>query len=169
MKTIITTRLQLKPTNIKDADFTVKLLNTPKWLKYIGDRKVKTSQDAKKYITSKIRPQIEKLGYGNYTVIRKIDGVKVGTCGLYDREGLDGVDIGFAFMPEYEQQGYAYESSKKLLEIGFSNFGIKRVNAITLPSNKASQKLLEKLGLSFVKMVKLPHDENKLMLYQIKK
>ncbi|VAW34719.1 Acetyltransferase, GNAT family [hydrothermal vent metagenome] len=159
-------RLLLKATSINDAVFLVELLNTPKWLKYIGDRGVKTTQDSEDYITTKIRPQIEKLGYGNYTVVRKTDGVKVGTCGLYDREGLEGVDIGFAFLPEYEKQGYAYESSKKLLEVGFSNFSIKLVNAITMPSNKASQRLLEKLDLSFKKMIKLPHDENELMLYQ---
>ena len=164
-----TIRLILKPTSVDDAKFILKLLNTPKWLKYIGDRKVKNSQDAKEYITSKIRPQIEKLGYGNYTVIRKSDNVKVGTCGLYDREGLSGVDIGFAFLPEFEQHGYAYEGSKKLLDVGFSDFGIKQVNAITLPNNKASQKLLEKLGLQFIKMIKLPHDENELMLYQMTK
>ena len=166
---IETKRLKLIPTTVNDADFIVKLLNTPKWLKYIGDRQVKSMDEAINYITTKIRPQIDKLGYGNYTVIRKSDHVKVGTCGLYDREGLSGVDIGFAFLPEFEKQGYAYESSKKLLDVGFSDFGIKSVNAITLPGNKASQKLLEKLGLQFKEMVKLPHDKSELMLYQIKK
>ena len=169
-KQIIETKhLKLIPTCIDDADFIVKLLNTPKWLKYIGDRQVKTTDEAINYISSKITPQFKKLGYGNYTVIRKSDNVKVGTCGLYDREGLSGVDIGFAFLPEFEQHGYAYEGSKKLLDVGFSDFGIKQVNAITLPNNKASQKLLEKLGLQFIKMIKLPDDENELMLYQMTK
>lgn len=166
---IETRRLKLIPTTVNDADFIVKLVNTPKWLKYIGDRQVKSMDEAINYITTRIRPQIDQLGYGNYTVIRKSDHVKVGTCGLYDREGLSGVDIGFAFLPEFEKQGYAHESSEKLLAIGFSDFGIKQVNAITLPNNKASQNLLEKLGMKFIKMVKLSHDENELMLYQIKK
>jgi RimJ/RimL family protein N-acetyltransferase len=165
--TIETERLLLKPTSLDDAEFLLDLLNTPKWLKYIGDRNVKNIKAAQEYIASKIRPQIEILGYGNYTVIRQSDNIKIGSCGLYDREGLTGVDIGFAFLPEYEHQGYAYESSKKLLDVGLSNFGINIVNAITLPENKSSQKLLAKLGLSFVKMIKLPHDKNELMLYQV--
>lgn len=164
---IKTERLLLKPTSLDDTEFLLNLLNTPKWLKYIGDRKIKNRTEAQEYISTKIRPQIESLGYGNYTVIRQADNIKVGTCGLYDREGLEGVDIGFAFLPEYEQQGYAYESSRKLLNVGFLDFDITVVNAITMPSNNASQKLLEKLGLSFKKMIKLPHDENELMLYQI--
>ncbi len=166
-KTIETSRLLLKPTNLEDVGFIFKLVNTPKWIKYIGDRHVYSSEDANNYIQDKIRPQIEKLGYGNYTVILKSDGSKVGACGLYDRAGLEGVDIGFAFLPKFKGQGYAFESSQKLLEVGFSQFNITTINAITLPTNKASQRLLEKLGLVYKKKVRLPHDENELMLYQI--
>jgi len=168
-KAIETNRLVLKMTNKDDGNFIRVLMNTPKWLEYIGDRNIHSLSDAKNYIINKIRPQIEQLGYGSYTVILKSDGSKVGTCGLYDRAGLEGVDIGFAFLPEYEGQGYAFESSQKLLELGFAQFNITTVNAITLPTNRASQKLLEKLGLTFKSMVKLPHDENELMLYQVVK
>jgi len=167
VKTLETKRLLLKPTDVEDSSFIFELVNMPKWSEFIGDRCVNSIDDANLYIVEKIRPQIEKIGYGNYTVILKSEGHKIGTCGLYDREGLEGVDIGFAFLPEYEGQGYAFEGSQKLLEVGFTNLAIEKVNAITLPSNIASQKLLEKLGLRFVKRVKLPHDDNELMLYQV--
>lgn len=165
---INTERLILRPTNYDDVEFIIELLNTPKWLKYIGDRNVRTTKDAKEYIKTKILSQFDRLGYGNYTVIRKSDNKKVGTCGIYDREGLEGVDIGFGFLPEFEKQGYAFESSNKLLQVAINDFKIKLINAITLPSNKPSQKLLEKLGLKFVRVFCLPNDEDELMLYQIK-
>ena len=101
-KTFETERLFIKPTSQEDAEFIFELLNTPKWIENIGDRNIKSVEMAKDYIASKMHPQLERLGYGNYTLIRKIDGVKIGSCGLYDREGLEGINIGFAFLPEYE-------------------------------------------------------------------
>ncbi|HAH25695.1 MAG TPA: GNAT family N-acetyltransferase, partial [Prolixibacteraceae bacterium] len=63
-----------------------------------------------------------RLGYGNFTVTRKSDRVKIGICGLFDREGLEGIDIGFAFLPEYERKGYAFESADKLKDKAFDEF-----------------------------------------------
>jgi len=164
-----TPRLLLEPLTTSDAIHLLELMNTPKWLKNIGDRKVYTVEDAANYITQKITPQFERLGFGNYKVVRKSDGQFLGNCGLYDREGLEGVDIGFAFLPAYEKKGYAFEAAQKLRDEGFSRFGISTISAITIPSNKASQNLLEKLGLTFVKMIQLPDDDEELMYYQIHK
>ena len=160
-----TERLIMKPTSQEDAEFILKLLNTPNWLKYIGDRNVRSIEDAKTYIQNKILPQLTRLGFSNYTLIRKSDSAKIGSCGLYDREGLEGIDIGFALLPEYEKQGYAFESASKLMEAAFRDFGITKINAITTKGNLFSQRLLEKLGLVFVKMTRIPNDEEKLLLY----
>lgn len=162
-----TDRLTLRPTTEEDAPFILELLNTPKWLKNIGDRNVKTLEAAEAYIKEKMMPQFDRLGFSNYTVTRKEDGVKIGTCGLYDREGLEGVDIGFAFLPAYEKMGYGYESALKMKELAFSEFNIHRIGAITAKHNKASQRLIEKLGLTFDNFVKLPNEEEELMLYTI--
>ena len=165
--TFETERLILRPTTAEDAEFLLELVNSPKWLANIGDRNVRNLADAKKYIAERITTQLVRLGYANYTVIRKSDGVKMGSCGLYDREGLEGIDIGFAFLPQYHGQGYAFESAKKILEAAIHEFGIKRIQGITIPENKASQKLLEKLGLKFVEMTSIPHDDAELMLYRL--
>ncbi len=164
-----TERLILRPTVEEDAPFLVELLNTPKWLQYIGDRKVRSIEDAKEYVKNKISPQLKRLGYANYTVIRKSDGAKLGSCGLYDREGLEGVDIGFAFLPQFEKQGYAFESASKIKEAGFQVFDIEEISAITTKENIASQKLLEKLGLKYIKTIKIPNDDEDLLLYQLKR
>ncbi|MBL4668161.1 MAG: GNAT family N-acetyltransferase [Flavobacteriales bacterium] len=166
-KSFETDRLFIKPTIESDADFIFELMNTPKWIKNIGQRNINSIEDAKNYINNKILPQLEKLGYSNYTVSLKIDNTKIGTCGLYNREGIDGVDIGFAFLPQHEKMGYAFESSNKIMQIALPEFGIKKISAITIKENLNSQKLIEKLGLSFIKMIKLPNDSEDLMLYSL--
>ncbi|GEO03875.1 alanine acetyltransferase [Adhaeribacter aerolatus] len=164
-KSFETERLILKPTSEEDADFLLALLNSPKWIKYIGDRHVKSVEDAQAYIKNKMRPQLEKLGYSNYTVIRKTDNAKLGICGLYYREELEGIDIGFAFLPEFEHNGYAFESAYEIKRAGMEEFGISQIKAITTKENVASQKLLEKLGLKFNRLVQLPDEEEELLLY----
>ncbi|WP_299258797.1 GNAT family N-acetyltransferase [uncultured Aquimarina sp.] len=166
MKYFKTDRLLLKPATIEDATFYLELLNSPKWLQNIGDRDVKSVGDAERYITEKMTPQLERLGYSNYTVIRKSDKVKLGCCGLYDRDGIEGVDIGFAFLPEYEGKGYAFESALKIKEVGVAEFGIEKISAITIPENKSSQRLLEKLDFTFIKIINIPNDDEDLMLYE---
>lgn len=166
-KTFETERLFIRPTTEEDADFIFELLNTPKWIKHIGDRNVQSADDARNYINEKMKPQLESLGYTNNTVIRRSDGVKIGTCGLYDREGLEGVDIGFAFLPAYEKQGYAFESAARILKAAFEDFNIELVSAITIEKNTDSQNLIKKLGLKFIKMIKISGDEEELMLFQL--
>ncbi|MBD0822726.1 GNAT family N-acetyltransferase [Aestuariibaculum marinum] len=167
-KTFETERLILKPTTTEDAAFVLELLNTPKWLKYIGDRKVHTLSEAKLYIETKMLPQLKRLGFANYTVIRKTNQEKIGSCGLYDREGVEGVDIGFAFLPQYEKQGYAFEAAGKVKNMAFNNFGLTEIYAITTKENSSSQKLLEKLGLKFKKVTNIPGDDEDLLLYKLK-
>lgn len=164
-----TERLVIRPTSDEDAEFIFELLNTPKWLEYIGDRNVASVAMAKNYIQTKIQPQLERLGYSNYTLIRKSDNAKIGSCGLYDREGLDDTDIGYAFLPEYEKQGYAFEAANKIKDVGLNVFNINVISAITAKNNAASQKLLEKLGLKLVGTTTLPNETEELLLYKIKK
>ena len=166
-KTFQTERLQMRPVSASfDKAFIFELLNTPKWLKNIGDRNIKSEEDAAAYINTKMTPKLEKLGYGNYVVIRKEDGAKLGTCGLYNRKGIEGVDIGFAFLPQYEKKGYAFESAKKLLTVAFDYFKITQISGVTIIENKASQNLLKKLGLEFKKIIKLPNDKVELLLFK---
>ncbi len=168
-QTFETERLLLQPTLEQDADLILELMNTPKWIQYIGDRKLSSIEKAQQYIREKMMPQLERLGYSNYTIIRKSDKVKLGTAGLYDREGLDGIDIGFALLPAYERQGYAYEASNRIKQAAFEEFGITELCAITTPDNKSSQKLLEKLGLISQGIITLSNDDEELLFYTLKK
>ncbi|WP_446050747.1 GNAT family N-acetyltransferase [Zobellia laminariae] len=164
-----TERLELRPTSEKDADFIYKLFNTPDWIEYIGDRNIHSITEARNYIKAKMMPQFKRLGFGNYTVIRKSDGAKIGSCGLYDREGLTNIDIGFAFLSEYGKQGYAYEAAFKLRDMAFQQFNLDKLIAITRKENLSSQKLLKKLGLNQTDTVILPGETVELALYSINK
>lgn len=163
--TFETERLFLRPTAEEDASFILELLNTPKALQYVGDRNVHTVEEAKKYIADKVTPQLERLGYANYVAIRKSDGEKLGVCGLFDRPGVDGVDIGFSFLPQHEKQGYAYEAAARVMRAGIEEFGLTAINGYTIEANTDSRRLLEKLGLKFRETVRLPNDDEDIMLY----
>jgi ribosomal-protein-alanine N-acetyltransferase len=167
-KSFETARLLLKPTSEEDAALIYALLNTPKWIKFIGDRNVKSLEDAKEYIRNRMLTQLERLGYSNYTVIHKADSVKVGVCGLYDREGLEGIDIGFALLPEHEGRGYAFEAACEIKRAANEAFGLSLLRAITIKENVASQNLLRKLDFSYVKNIRLADDGEELLLFEYK-
>jgi RimJ/RimL family protein N-acetyltransferase len=111
-------------------------------------------------------PQLESFGYATYTLIRKSDHRKIGTCGLYDREGLEGIDLGFALLPQYEKNGFATEALNKLMDAAFNEFGLEVISAITSKDNLSSQKILEKLGFKFKGMKRLPTNKEELRLYK---
>ncbi|SHI63096.1 Protein N-acetyltransferase, RimJ/RimL family [Arenibacter nanhaiticus] len=166
-KSFETERLLLKPTTEEDADFIFELFNSPKWLRNIGDRNLKTVQNAQEYIQRKMLPQLHRLGFSNYTIIRKEDQAKIGSCGLYDREGFEGIDIGFALLPPYEKKGYAFEAANKLKKEALDSFGIKEISGITVKNNVASQNLLLRLGLTLSGTTTLPNDDEELLVYKL--
>ncbi|MBK1894711.1 GNAT family N-acetyltransferase [Chryseobacterium paridis] len=161
-----TERLILRPISLDDREFIFDLYNRPKFIQFIGDRHLKTILDAENYIKNRFLPQLERLGYGNYLVVTKGENKKVGAVGIFEREGLDVVDIGFSLLDEFEGKGYAYEAAIKVKSIGMDEFGLKKISAITSKDNFSSQKLIEKLGLKFQKYITLPDDNEELRYYE---
>jgi ribosomal-protein-alanine N-acetyltransferase len=161
-----TERLILQPMSVDEREFIFELYNRPKFIKYIGERGIKTLSDAENYILNRFLPQFDKLGYGNYLVVTKDKGDKIGGVGIFEREGLDVVDIGFSLLEEFEGKGYAYEAAQKVKSIGMDEFGLKKISAITSKDNFSSQKLIEKLGLKFQNYVTLPNEDEELMYYE---
>ena len=133
-------RLIIRPTLEQDAELIYQLMNSPKFIKYVGDRQLYSIKDAEKYIQDKMLPQLHSLGYSNYSLINKKNGAKIGICGLYDREGLYGIDIGFGILPEYEGLGYAFESSSRIIKAGCEELEISEIKAITNKENFSSQR-----------------------------
>lgn len=164
-----TDRLILRPTAEDDCEFIYRLLNSEKWKRYIGDRSIYSISEAKSYITSRMHPQLKALGYANNTLIRKDDQVKIGTCGLYKREGIEGIDIGYALLPEYEGKGYAREAVKEVLRFGFDVINQSEINAYILPNNDASIKLVKHFNFQFEGLRQLTNDDENLNFYTLQK
>lgn len=167
MKILETERLVLDQVSIDDASFILDLLNEPSFIRNIGDRGVRSLDDARDYIKNKLVTSYEKFGFGMYLVILKTSGASIGLCGLVKRDGLEDVDIGYAFLPEYWSKGYATEAALAVKEYAKNIIGLKRLVAITDPKNQNSMRVLEKIGLEFEKMVRLSEDDIKLKLYAV--
>ena len=150
-----TERLNLRHINLDDAEFILELLNEPAWIRFIGDREVRTIADAQKYISEKFVASYVKFGFGLYLVESKDERVSLGICGLVKRDSLEDVDIGFAFLERFWSKGYAVESAFAVMNYAQNTLGLKRIVAITTPDNDASAKVLEKIGLRFEKVIKL--------------
>lgn len=144
---IITENLILRFYTLKDAEFLHKLMNSEAWLRNIGDRGIKTVENAEDYITINYFSAYEKYRYGPYLVSLKESGVPIGSVGLYKRETLEHPDIGFAFLPEFWNRGFALEAADAVMKFSITGLNIKTILGITLPDNLSSIKLLKKLGL----------------------
>lgn len=149
MKVLETERLVLRRLSLDDAEFILELVNEPSWLRYIGDRGVRTIEDARQYLLTGPLASYQQFGFGLYLIEEKESGVPVGICGLLKRETLDDVDVGFALLPQFWRRGYAFESAAAVLQHGKDDFGLRRIVAITSPDNHGSIHLLEKLGFRF--------------------
>jgi RimJ/RimL family protein N-acetyltransferase len=162
-----TDRLILRRITVEDAEFILQLLNEPSFLQFIGDKGVRTVAEARKYIVAGPIRSYEQFGFGLYLAELKEMPVPIGMCGLLKRESLDDVDIGFAFLPQFWRQGYAFESAAAALAYGRSVIGLNRIVAITNPDNLGSINVLEKLGLGFERMIKLSEDGPEIKLFAL--
>jgi RimJ/RimL family protein N-acetyltransferase len=167
MKILETDRLILRHQIIEDAVFIIELLNDPSWIQYIGDRGVRTLEDARKYIIKGPQDMYARLGFGFYLTELKDGGIPIGICGLVKRDFLEDVDVGFAFLPKFWGKGYAFEAASAVMTYAKSVLGLKRIVAITSEDNHASAKLLEKLGLHFEGMIKYAGTDEEVRLFAI--
>ena len=165
MEVAQTERLLLRWLDPGDSAFILELVNDPSWMWYIGDKGVKTIQDAKRYIENGPVEMYQRLGFGLYMVDLKENGVPIGICGLIKRDALPDVDLGFAFLPRFWGNGYAFESASAVMSYGREALGLSRIVAILSQDNHRSAKLLEKLGFRFDSTVSLQPGGDQLMLY----
>lgn len=166
--TILTTeRLELLEFTLIDAPFILELLNSPTWIKYIGDRNIKTLADAKQYIQDKLIDSYQKHGLGLYLVKRKEDNESIGMVGLVNRDTLEDIDVGFGMLPRYAGKGYGYEAAAAVMDYAQHTLKLKRVVAITVPYNEYSIALLKKIGLQFEKMIQSSNKQEQLMLFSL--
>jgi RimJ/RimL family protein N-acetyltransferase len=165
MTVLETERLVLRRLTVEDAAFMRRLVNEPSWLEFIGDRGVRTEEDAREYLRKGALAMYDRYGFGLFAVELAEGGGAIGICGLVKRDFLDDFDLGFAFFPEFWGQGYAREAAAAVLDLARRTLRLRRVVAITAPANHRSARLLEKIGFALEKTVQYPGEASEVLLY----
>ncbi len=155
MNILETERLQLSQLSLADAGFILELVNEPDFIRFIGDKGVRTLEDAQNYLRNGPLDSYTRRGFGLWLVRLKSGGEPVGMCGLIRRDCLPDVDLGYAFLARFWGQGYAREAAAAVRDYGLARLGLKRLLALTDPQNTRSMRVLEKLGFKLTGQVRL--------------
>jgi len=157
----------LRKFSFDDAVFVYTLMNSPGWLRFIGDRDIKTVDDAKRYIKERFYPTYELKACGFWCVVEKNSSEPIGTVSMILRDSLDEVDLGFAFLPKYTGYGYAFEASQAILKIEQNECGLESVLAFTDLDNARSQSLLKRLGFTRIGLKTVKEEWGESLLYRL--
>jgi RimJ/RimL family protein N-acetyltransferase len=165
MKILDTDRITLSALTLEDAEFYLALVNDRTWIANIKDKGIRTIEAAREAIQKDAIASQNTYGFSLFVVRRKSDNVEMGLCGLIKRDGLKNVDLGYAFLPAYVGQGYAFEAASAVVRHAKSAVGLKKLAAITSPNNERSNHLLEKLGFTLEDVIVMPGEEHQTNLY----
>lgn len=163
-----TGRLRLDRLVEADADLMLRVWNDPDFIRFVGDRGIRTREEAVEALREGVLRLWRESGYGPYRVSLRVSGESIGVCGLFQREGLDSPDIGFGLLPGARGKGFAFESAAAVLTHVRSDLDMRRVLAIVSPGNAASLRIIEKLGMRLEGPLRMPGDENELLLYSVR-
>ena len=162
-----TRRLTMRWLTLADANLMLAVWNDPAFIRHVGDRGIRTVEQAHTTLMQGAFKLYENYGYGPYRVALQADDTEIGTCGLFRREGFEDPDIGYSILPGFNRQGYAYEAASAVLEHARSDLQLPRITAFISPGNAASIGLAEKLGLRFERMARLADDDKDVALYSM--
>ncbi|MFZ6675180.1 GNAT family N-acetyltransferase [Undibacterium sp. Xuan67W] len=155
MDILETARLKLRTISSDDAEFYLELINDASYIRNIGDKGIRTIDAAKESIQQGPMAMQAQRGFSLYLVELRTETRPIGICGLIKRDGLENVDIGYAFLPAFAGQGLAREAASAVMRYANETLGIQRLVAITAPDNARSSHLLEKIGFRFEKIIRL--------------
>jgi [ribosomal protein S5]-alanine N-acetyltransferase len=167
MLVLETPRLALRHLAEGDAPFILRLLNDPAFLRFIGDRGVRTEADARAYLAAGPIESYHRHGHGLYAATLRDNGAPIGMCGLVRRDFLDEPDLGFALLPEYRAAGYTAEASTGVIAHAREHMGLARLFAITSLDNVASIRLLGKLGFELKQRLRRPPTDEEINLFSL--
>lgn len=165
MPLLLTERLQLREFIRGDEDFVLTLMNSPGWLRYIGDRHLRTPDQAWQYLEHGPIASFAGEGFGLMHVLTRDGDTRLGMCGLLRRPALPEIELGFAFLGEHEGRGYATEAARAVVADARQRLGLRRLAAVVQPDNAGSLRVLAKLGFRFERRVHLTAEAPALHLF----
>jgi RimJ/RimL family protein N-acetyltransferase len=160
-----TERLVLRWLTEDDAGLLLEIWNDPEFIRHVGDRGIRTLEQARKAMREGVLELYRKYHYGPFLMFMPGDGAKLGICGLFKRDNLEDPDIGFGLLPGHRRKGYVYEAAEAVVEYAGSSLGLERLSAIVSPENTASVRLLEKLGMERRGPIRMPGEDEDILLY----
>ncbi|MEZ8101803.1 GNAT family N-acetyltransferase [Vibrio bivalvicida] len=167
MRRLTSDRLTLRMAELTDALFIHELYNSEDFLRFVGDKNIRSESDARAYVDEKILGMHTEFGVCLLLVEVTESGEKVGVCGLIKRPELEAYDIGYGFMPSSYGKGYGYEAGRAVIDYARETNKIEDLVAITTSDNQRSRALLSKLGFTYVKVQDTLSDKVDLLLYQL--
>ena len=162
-----TERLQMRAVSVDDAELMLAVWNDPAFIRNVLDRGIRTVEQAREAIEGGAQKLFDDYGYGPYSMSLKSDDTMIGICGLFRRENLEDPDIGFSVLPDYCGKGYAGEAAAAVVDHARNELGIGVLVAIVSPTNAPSIGLIEKLGLTFERMITMPGEDDEICLYSM--
>ena len=147
MQILRTERTIVDIITLNDAEFFVSLVNSPDWLRFIGDRKVNDIEDARRYLQTGFLRCYNENGFGYY-LVKTLDRTPIGICGFLKKAHLENVDFGFALHPDWFGLGLGYEASASVLDYGIETYSFMVLDAVTASDNFRSKRLLDRLGFT---------------------
>ena len=165
MNILSTERLTICKITLKEASFIRELMNDKDWIQNIGDRGIHTDEDAENHIKERFFKSYDEFGFGFYVLRLKSTNQPIGTAGLIDRDGIEGIEIGYGLLPAFRGKGYAFEATQAIFNYAKNELMIDKIVAIVSPLNEKSIVLLEKLGLRYEKMVQLPGEDKEIKYF----
>ena len=165
MNVIETERLKLREMSERDAEFVLEILNDAGFKRFVGDRGVRTLEDAARYIDERFAESYRQHGFGLWLVEAKDEGAPAGICGLLKRKELNVVEVGYAFLPSFRSRGYAFEAASASARYARDVLGLPRLYAVVNTDNAVSIRLLEKLGMKFERTVRLSNEDSDVSLF----
>lgn len=162
-----TERLRLHRLREDDAEFMLAIWNDPDFIRFVGDRGIRTPEEARTVLREGALKFWNDLGYGPYRVTLRDGGDSIGVCGLFKRENLDDPDIGYGFLPQYCRNGYAFEAAFAVTEHARDHMALPGFKAIVSPDHPRSIRLLEKLGMKKEGVIRMPGEDEDILLYGI--
>ena len=159
-----TDRLRARPFVEADAAFVLDLVTQPSWRANIGDRGVRTADDARAYIVDRLRPSYASHGFG-FWCVERTDGTALGLCGIVQRPTLSAPDLGFAFRPAFWGNGYAREAAAETVRVARDVYDLASLCAVVTPENAPSIRVLESVGMRYQRTVRMPGDDADVSLY----
>lgn len=158
-------RLRFRLPDVRDAGFYLDLMNDPDFHRNIGDRGLRDVPAMEHHIREKLLPTFGKNGFGMWLVELKPSGQPIGVCGLVDRDGFDGIDLGYALLKEFRGQGLAREAASAVLAFNIETLGLNSLFAIVSPDNGPSKSLLEAIGFTWRDQMNFPATDDPIDVY----